>query len=86
MDVLVYDGCMVRRQDDRPFSATLLTECEAAVLAATGYKIQLLEKCLHCGVAAAKCVCTKCDVVSEEQDPSKLFLGVERPAKQRRVK
>eukprot|EP01044_Picomonas_judraskeda_P004535 COSAG03_NODE_400_length_8206_cov_3.320340_6_plen_312_part_00 len=86
VDVLVYDGCMVRRQDDRPFSATLLTECEAAVLAATGYKIQLLEKCLHCGVAAAKCVCTKCDVVSEEQDPSELFLGVERPVKQQRVK
>ena len=76
------DGCMVRRQSDEAFCAILLTECEAAVLATTGYKISLAEKCLHCGVAVAKCVCTECP---EAPDPSELFGGLEPPAKKKRV-
>jgi hypothetical protein len=82
VDVLVYDGCMVRRQSDEAFCAILLTECEAAVLATTGYKISLAEKCLHCGVAVAKCACTECP---EAPDPSELFGGLEPPAKKKRV-
>ena len=83
VDVLVYDGCMVRRQNDLPFDAQLLTECETAVLAATGYKVQLLEKCLHCGLTIAKCACAATKPTRAEAVD--LFASDERPSKQQRV-
>jgi hypothetical protein len=60
VDVLVYDGLMVRRKGDAMdarFPASVLAACEDAVHARTGYRVQLAEKCLHCGVAVAKCTC-----------------------------
>ena len=60
VDVLVYDGLMVRRKGDARdarFPASVLAACEEAVHARTGYRVQLAEKCLHCGVAVAKCTC-----------------------------
>ena len=82
VDVLVYDGCMVRRQNELPFDAQLLTECETAVLAATGYKVQLLEKCLHCGLTVAKCGCA---AISKNGEVTEKIASDERPSKQQRV-
>jgi hypothetical protein len=82
VDVLVYDGCMVRRQNDLAFDAKLLTECETAVLSATGYKVQLLEKCLHCGLTVAKCGCV---AISKNAEVTENIACDERPSKQQRV-
>ena len=62
-DVLVYDGCLVRRCGDGPFPEPLLRGCERAVRQETGYRIELAEKCLRCEVVCSKC---KCKAVSEE--------------------
>lgn len=44
VDVLAYDGVMVRKQADRPLTDVHLRAAEAAILAATGYRVALLDK------------------------------------------
>jgi hypothetical protein len=44
MDVLIYDGGLVRRMDESPIPTTLLIEWEEEVLAKTGYTVIITEK------------------------------------------
>jgi len=44
MDTLIYDGGLVKRIDESPLPATLLRECEGAVLDKTGYRMVITEK------------------------------------------
>jgi hypothetical protein len=44
VDVLAYDGIMVRSRTDASITADLLTALEAAVEGATGYKVHVIEK------------------------------------------
>ena len=44
VDVLVFDGVMVRRQHPGSFDEAILRACEAEVLAKNGLVIHLIEK------------------------------------------
>ena len=55
--VLIYDGCLITRKDENPFPEAVMRGCERAVHEATGYTIQLAEKCLRCEVVCSKCRC-----------------------------
>jgi hypothetical protein len=44
VDVLAYDGVMIRKRKDVPITPELLTDLEAAVLTATGYTVRIIEK------------------------------------------
>jgi len=45
VDSLIYDGCMIRKKEGEPsLPHTLLSECEASILAHTGYTIKLVVK------------------------------------------
>ena len=55
--VLIYDGCLIARKDEKPFPEAVMRGCERAVHEATGYTIQLAEKCLRCEVVCSKCRC-----------------------------
>jgi hypothetical protein len=68
--VLIYDGCLVSRKDDKPFPEEVMRGCEEAVQKATSYTIQLAEKCLRCETVCSKCSCRKPKVI----DPSTLFM------------
>jgi hypothetical protein len=68
--VLIYDGCLVSRKDDKLFPEDVMRGCEQAVQKATGYTIQLAEKCLRCETVCSKCRCRKPEVI----DPSTLFM------------
>ena len=68
--VLIYDGCLVSRKDDKLFPEDVMRGCEEAVQKATGYTIQLAEKCLRCETVCSKCRCRKPEVI----DPSTLFM------------
>jgi hypothetical protein len=47
VDVLAYDGIMVRSRPDTVLNADLFSELELAVQAATGYTVRIIEKPLH---------------------------------------
>ena len=51
----------------------VLRGCEEAVQKATGYTIQLAEKCLRCETVCSKCRCRNPEVI----DPSTLFDDTE---------
>jgi hypothetical protein len=44
VDVLVFDGCMVRKEEDKEISNELLNELNEYVLEKTGYDIKFVEK------------------------------------------
>ena len=47
VDVLVFDGCMVRKEDDKEITESLLSGLGGYVLEKTGYKIEFVEKKLR---------------------------------------
>ena len=55
--VLIYDGCLIARKDEKPFPEVVMLGCERAVHEETGYNIKLAEKCLRCEVVCSKCRC-----------------------------
>eukprot|EP01043_Picozoa_sp_COSAG02_P038430 COSAG02_NODE_2963_length_7646_cov_10.941036_1_plen_124_part_00 len=55
--VLIYDGCLIARKDDKLFPEAVMRGCERAVHEETGYTIKLAEKCLRCEVVCSKCRC-----------------------------
>ena len=44
VDVLVFDGCMIRKEEDKEISSELLDELNGYVLEKTGYDIKIVEK------------------------------------------
>ena len=44
VDVLVFDGCMIRKEEDKEISSELLDELNGYVLEKTGYDIKFVEK------------------------------------------
>eukprot|EP01043_Picozoa_sp_COSAG02_P015550 COSAG02_NODE_665_length_18739_cov_9.192918_2_plen_1287_part_00 len=71
VDVLVYDGMMVRRRHGtNPVPLDMLRNCEDYVYHKTGYPIRLEEKCLGCGSKLAACKCADKTVPQiEEMEP-----------------
>jgi hypothetical protein len=58
VDVLVYDGMMVRRRPGQPsVPPETLRACEDFVRENTSYPIRLEEKCLGCGSKLSTCGC-----------------------------
>ena len=71
VDVLVYDGMMVRRRHgSHPVPPEMLRACEDYVCEKTRYPIRLEEKCLGCGSKLAACGCADKTVPQiEEMEP-----------------
>ena len=57
----IFDGCLVRRKVDPDLPRSVIEQCESHILAKTGYKMRLWEKCLMCGEKLADCGCNVSD-------------------------
>ncbi|KAJ3265502.1 hypothetical protein HK104_006294, partial [Borealophlyctis nickersoniae] len=74
VDVLVFDGCMIRRRDDEEMTLDLLDKCEEFILKETGVKMKLVEKSLEVPTTfleTYRLQLEKCDDEDAEEPPSK---------------